>query len=636
MKDKFSLPMKAFLGVIVIALLTVSAIGSVGQNLPSNTQDTVEQTDGINYKSLSYQVNINESYAVTNVKTVLSNPTDETLEANVTFYVPEEAFLSNLTLVLNGEVYYADVVESEKAKEKYNESVKENRSAVLGEYEKGGLFTQKVNIKSGMEAEVIVRYESFLKRRIGGYYYDMNLELFSQYDEASFEDFSYDIDIKYSEPIKTIDLSEMIDGSYKNYISPSEAEVGYSGELVPGEYTLNYDVMVTGLKGNMSFYEDKKGSYFMHRMRPNVDEMEKIPKDIVFVLDRSGSMSGKKIQQMKASFKHIIGELEKEERFNVITFNENVDSYSEEMLEARSSNKSDVKGYIDSIEASGSTNLNGAILKGIETINKRELGYGERAAMIVLLTDGLPTAGVTNTASIRQNINEANDLGISIFNLGFGSDVDFDLLKSISLENNGYSKRIYEGNDAEEQIVGFYDAISTPLLRDIDLKYENTKDCYSNKVKTLFSGSEIITIGKIENDSEKIESKFKANSKNGTLYVNDTWDVTHNESNSHIPRVWAYKYTNHLMDKMVVEGENESIRSEIVSIATNYSFVTPYTSFIFTVDSSDLDIPSNEGLGDPSDGESSADGGATPGLNMPEILFIVILITILWSRKRKS
>ncbi len=653
MYEKRGIKVGRLLSVVTVVLLVLSMMGSFSYILnPSAAQDTNDEAVNIVYESLDYHVNVTDSYAVTNVKAVLNNPTDETLEGNVPFYFPEEAFLTNLTLVLNEDVYYADVVESQEAEKEYEEAVESNQSAALGDYESGGLFNQKVNIKPGTKAEVTIRYEMLLERKIGGYDYEMNLDSFSQYSDGLFDEFSYEMMIRYSKPIETVDTGGMIDGTQKEYVDPYTANVEYSGDLIPGEYVLNYDVNVAGLEGDMNFYEDERGTYFMHRMRPDIEDVGKIPKDIVFVLDKSGSMSGTKIQQMKTSFKHIIDKLETNERFNVITFNTEVTPYSQEMLEVNSDNKGEVKDHIDSIDAGGSTNINGATLKGIETINKLELGYGERAAIIVLLTDGLPTAGVTNTASIRQNVLEANTRGISIFSLGFGNDVDFGFLKAMSLENNGYAKKIYEGQDASEQIIGFYETISTPLLRDIEVGYEDVTDSYPKEVKTLFSGSDLVIVGRVKNDTEDIRSEFKAESKDGTIYLNDTWNVGPDEDNNYISRLWAYRYINHLLDRMAVEGENETIRSEIVSIATNYSFVTPYTSFLITVESTDneeeeesvddLQGPSADAksnltdIDDDDSGLAEQYGEDSPGFTTAVVLNVILVVTLIWAKKRKK
>ncbi len=640
MSMKNELYKKRLFSVLTISLLVFSVSGIFFHTLDYTVGDDSVETEMM-YESLNYQVNISDSYAITDVKAVLNNPTDETLEGSIPFYFPGDAFLTNLTLILNDEVYYADVVESSKAEKEYEEAVESGQSAALGGYRGGGLYTQKVNIEPGMNAEVTIRYEMFLNRQIHGYDYEIDLGSFTQYPDGLFHELSYDILISYSEPIEKIDISSMIDGTEKEYINPYKARIEYTGELSPGEYLLNYDVDVAGLEGNMDFYQGKNSTYFMHRMRPDVEDVGKIPKDIVFVLDKSGSMTGTKISQLKTSFKHIIDELEENERFNVITFNDEVTPYSQNMLEVNSHNKEEAKEYIDSISAGGSTNLNGATLRGIEMINNLELGYGGRAAIVVLLTDGLPTTGVTNTASIRQNMMEANTRGISLFSLGFGDNVDHNFLRAMCLENNGFSKKIYEGQDASEQIIGFYSTISTPLLRDIEVNYEGVIDSYPTEVKTLFSGSELIFVGRVKDNTDVIRSRFKAISKNGAIHVNDTWEVSPELSNSHIARFWAYRYINHLLDRIAVEGENETLIAEIVSLGTNHSFVTPYTSFLIIVDSHEdpdyvSDIQPEAGLRiDPVyDPDESTEDASSPGLPVLIILCLVLVTTFIWSRRK--
>lgn len=131
-----------------------------------------------------------------------------------------------------------------------------------------------------------------------------------------------------------------------------------------------------------------------------------------------------------------------------------------------------------------------------------------RAPILVFLTDGQPTSGVTNTVKILENIKLFNEVQIPIFSLAFGKGADYDFTKKVAAQNNGLGKRIYEDSDAALQIAGFYQEISTVLMRNISFKYVdgslNKTTLTRNNFNTYFKGSELIVAGQIQ-DMERLQ-----------------------------------------------------------------------------------------------------------------------------------
>ncbi|MCC4771416.1 VWA domain-containing protein [Methanosarcina sp. DH2] len=189
-------------------------------------------------------------------------------------------------------------------------------------------------------------------------------------------------------------------------------------------------------------------------------------KEIVFVLDKSGSMEGYKIEQVKEVFGKIIEDLPPGDYFNIIFFDFMVQSYSETLMKADPEEKAGALDFVNSLEADGGTNINEALLTALGMFSPES----QRVPIIVFLTDGEPTIGVVSPYAIRQNIKDANTAQVSIFSIAFGieDESNYHFLRAMSLENYGIAESFYLKDNASEEIGSFYETISTPLVTDMD------------------------------------------------------------------------------------------------------------------------------------------------------------------------
>merc|ERR1712038_1497981 len=174
---------------------------------------------------------------------------------------------------------------------------------------------------------------------------------------------------------------------------------------------------------------------------------------------------------------------------------------------ATDENKQDALSHVLDLEATGSTNINDALLKSlalVEDVKKLERLPANVRPTVVFLTDGEPTVGVTSSSEIKKNVNDANkELNVPIFGLAFGVDPDFSLVKDIATESGAFARRIYETSDAAIQLEDFHSRIASPLLYDVQFKYvgESFSDKTSlNVTKTFYKGGEYVIAGKINNE----------------------------------------------------------------------------------------------------------------------------------------
>ena len=596
---------------------------------------TGDNETNIELTSMKITVEINSGYAVTELNATIYNPNDENVDGTFHLLLPEAAFISNFSLTLDNVTHYAQVLEKTEAEEKYSEAQSQGKTAGMVEARDMKQFSYTVNLQAYQRVAVTLRYEEFLEKQLGERQY--KLALSSMYDEP-ISHFLLVVYLNSDREIIDLENIEYTDQTTVEWIDGSHAilSITDSDFLPDDDFSFRYSEEALPVNGTFIPYYDAVNEqyYFLHIFSPQKQELGgNMPKDIVFVLDRSGSMSGEKIHQLKDAFSEIIGQLPSDDRFTIIMFNDELSIFNIELLTADENNINTSIQYITSFDADGSTNIYDGLEYALEIL---ELNEG-RTPIILLLTDGLPNSGKYSTPSaIRSNIIERNLIQSPIFTLGFGDDLDFDFLTALSLENYATSKKIYIGSDASEQITNFYDTISTTLLRNISIEYDPACEyVYPTSIPSLFEGSETVIAG-ICSDAENVSSHITAHSKMGMKYFNSTYELNSTETqNIFVFRYWAYSRIKYLIDQITMLGEQDSFIQEIVNLSIQGNFVTPYTALYLEIDGFQLEESAIEKQSEngPAGYPSGSSGGGIPGFEL--IIVICTIAVALLFRKRR-
>ncbi len=529
---------------------------------------------------LNINADVNNGYAITTVEEKLTNPLDTSTEDEFKFMIPEEAFISGFTLIIDGKEYNADVLPKQEAKEKFEQAASQGKSAGLLETKKQNLFSYSLSFAPRQSIIVRLKYEQAVKKSLGEYEYALFLR---RTDQAHIVNaLSVNLNISSVNDITTLETPGFTGASVK-YLSTTKGQVKYSSNALPDkDLTVVYTTNNPPLNGDMLFYSAGGQGYMMHVFSPSETDLgtTALSKDIIFVVDKSGSMGGEKIAQVKRVFTSIISDLPPDDYFNILFFDTSVQSFSTTLMEANTKNKADAANFVNSLDASGGTNINQALLDSLAMF-----GNSSRVPIIVFLTDGAPTEGITSPYVIRKNIRDANKLKVSIFTIAFGieDEGNYDFLKALSLENYGKAQRFYLEGGVEEEMKGFYKTISTPLITNMNFTYNAVSEIVNTGQNNLFAGSDAIVLGKYGTGASTITSDVIATTRTGSRNFKNSFNVASKPENSFIPRLWAYTTIRKLMDRIDVEGETEPLKSEITRLSLNFKFVTPYTSLFVEV-----------------------------------------------------
>ncbi len=530
------------------------------------------------------EVKIDNQAANTKIDQIFTNENPMILEGEYIFPLPDDASVSSFAMYIDGKRVKAELLTADKARKIYEDIVRKSRDPALLEYIGRRAFRARIfPIPANGEKRVQLEYSQVLKADAGivKYVYPLNTEKFSP---RPVNDVAVTVKIESRQAIKSVySPSHKVDVQRKD---DHHATIGYEGSDVKADrdfvcyYTLSEKDFGIDM---MAHRDDDKNGYFMLLVAPKqgTRDSDVLKKDIIFVFDKSGSMSGEKIKQAKEALLFCVRSLNEGDKFNLIAFSTEADSLSENLLAVNPENRQKAMRFIDELDAAGGTNINEALLTAL-----KEKTDAERPRMIVFLTDGKPTVGETEIGTIVKNVQKSNDEKARLFVFGVGYDVNTILLDKLSEENRGTSQYVEPKEDIEVAISSFYTKVSKPVLANlkIDTGSIKTKDIYPRTLPDLFRGSQLVLLGRYADTGETvIKLTGEVNGKKRTFEDEVTFPK-HSDEHDFLPRLWAQRKVAYLADEIRLHGEDKELKDEIVRLGKKYGLVTPYTSFLVQED----------------------------------------------------
>lgn len=532
-------------------------------------------------------VEINEQVSKTSVDQVFVNEENQDLEGTYIFPVPEGATVSDFAMFIDGKRQAAELMDKDKARNIYEDIVRRKQDPALLEYIGSNLFKARVYpVPARGEKQIQLEYQQVLAQdsKIVKYVYPLNTEKFSL---KPIQTVSVAVAIKSKSGIKNVySPSHKIDVQKK---SDNEVRVSFeeSNSKPDKDFVMYYTVSDEDLGISLISHKPaKEDGYFMLLASPKVETEKKvIPKDICFVVDTSGSMSGDKHKQVQSALKFCVNNLESEDRFNIISFSTEPKLYEKNLVEAKKENVEEALKYIDGLRAIGGTNINEALYKALKMEYRKD-----NPAFIVFLTDGMPTVDITDPAEILKNVKKENSIRAKIFCFGVGTDLNTTLLDKLSAENNGVIEYVTENEDIEVKVSNFYTKIASPVLTDVTIDFGKIKtdNAYPKDIPDFFKGSQLVLIGRYrEGGASAATIKGKVLGAEKT-YANDVKFAEKSDDNNFLPRIWAQRRIGYLLEEIRLHGENKELKEEVVELSRKHGIMTPYTSFLVLEDDAQI------------------------------------------------
>ncbi|HEY8459159.1 MAG TPA: VWA domain-containing protein, partial [Blastocatellia bacterium] len=332
----------------------------------------------------------------------------------------------------------------------------------------------------------------------------------------------------------------------------------------------------------LTYRDPGKDGFFLLLVSPKaeLDDREVSAKDVIFVLDTSGSMAEEgKIDKAKAALRHGVRSLNPRDRFNIISFAGEERLMSERLITADDGGRKQALEFIERMRATGGTNINDALMAALKQVQS-----GDRPQMIVLLTDGQPTVGETKASAIFGNVKQAIKPGARLFTFGVGHDVNTILLDGLANENRGTVAYIEPKEDIEVKVSNFFAKVNNPVLSDVKIDWGGVETdlVYPRTTPDIFHGSQLVLMGRYRPrpSANRLTLVGKVNGRE-RAFVYDGLEFPEKRSdNEFLPHLWAMRRVGHLLDQIRLNGESKELRDEIVELGTRYGIVTPYTSYL--------------------------------------------------------
>ncbi|XP_006892299.1 PREDICTED: inter-alpha-trypsin inhibitor heavy chain H1 [Elephantulus edwardii] len=576
---------------------------ATGRPRGSEKQNAVDTVDGVTIRSLKVNCKVTSRFAHYVITSQVVNNADEAKEVAFDVEIPKTAFISDFAITSDRNAFVGTIKDKVAAWKQYRKAAisGENAGLVRASGRTMEQFTIHITIGPRSKATFQLTYEEVLKRKLGQYDIVIKVK-----PKQLVQHFEIDVDIFEPQGISKLgvqapflpkDLTHTIKKSFsgkKGHVffrptmSQQQSCPTCSTSLLNGDFRVTYDVNRDKICDLLV-----ANNHFAHFLAPQ--NLTNLNKNLVFVIDISGSMQGQKEKQTKEALLKILGDMRPDDHFDLVLFESQVQSWRGSLMQASPGNLQAARDFVQRFSVNGATNLNAGLLQGIETLNRAQQSLpslSNHANILIMLTDGEPTEGETDRPQIRKNIQNAIRGRFPLYSLGFGDKVDFNFLEAMSMENNGRAQRIYEDRDATQQLKGFYNQVANPLLMDVEMQYprDTVTALTQHHHKQYYEGSEIVVAGRI---ADHKLGTFKANvrARGEGREFQTTCLVDEEEMKkllrerghileNHVERLWAYLTIQELLAKrMKVEGEEKAnLSAEILKMSLDYQFVTPLTS----------------------------------------------------------
>jgi len=318
--------------------------------------------------------------------------------------------------------------------------------------------------------------------------------------------------------------------------------------------------------------------FFMLLLAPGRAETPSVRRDLVAVLDVSGSMSGDKLDQAKTALAQLLGTLRSGDRFRVVTFGSGVRRYAAGWTEVSGDNVRTAQEWVRRLDTDGGTNIAGALAEAFA-----EPPTGGGLGVVVFLTDGMATVGETNPERIADQAERGRG-PFRVFAFGIGYDVNTYLLDRLTERARGVTEYIRPGGDIEQTVASLASKIASPVLTDLALRADGVElyDLQPRGLPDLFGRDELVVFGRHRGAGSGERFITVTGRRNGReeRFSTSARFGSEQAGADYIQQLWAARKAGALSSDIRLHGPNPEIVSELKRLALRYGILTEYTSYL--------------------------------------------------------
>ena len=532
-------------------------------------------------QSEDVKVQIQDDKAYTSIEQSFFYPNNRRVDGYFYFPIPKNRLLQNFTVEFNNQKINPEKLSIEDTQITLQDIVEKHLDPSLLELSGQEVYRFKINsIESRSLHTVYINYAEDLSKEGNQTMYEYPFHI-QKRQIVPVEKINFKIDINTTEPIKDIYSPTFAIEAARTDRTVALGVFEAENYLIKNDFKLYYTTDEKDVGSTVMCFDEsaEEKGYFYLNLTPatEIKNFRIVEKDITFVLDCSGSMVGTKMEQAKNALQFCVNNLNAKDRFNIVRFSTEAEALFKELKPFDSTSLAQAVDYIQGLKATGGTNIDEALDLALD-VEKTD----DRPYMIVFITDGKPTIGVTQELPLVESVARNNKNNAKIFTFGLGDDLNALLLDRITETTKAYRTYIAEDEDIEIKLTNFYNKVSSPILTDVKLTVEGVEvsDIYPRDLPDLFIGSSLLVFGRYEEGgAATIKLEGKMNGEDRTFTFDANFDKM-NETNDFVAPLWAARRIGFLLDQIRWHGENREFKAEIVTLSKQYGIITPYTSHL--------------------------------------------------------
>ncbi|MBW4492878.1 MAG: protein kinase [Oscillatoria princeps RMCB-10] len=595
------------------AIQQVSTVNNGGVTLPFDRQDTPKQgglyvqKDGrqqvFPLKHTEVMAKIAGNLSRVEVTQTFENPFPEPLEAVYVFPLPDEAAVDDMEIKIGSRVIRGVIKKREEAKQVYEQAKREGKTAGLLEQERDNIFTQSLaNIKPGEKIDVTIRYTESLKFEKGDYEFVFPMVVGPRYipggssdatgktngvadasritppvlpaGTRSGQDINVTVEIEAGVPVSGVrSTSHQIRTTQDGRIM--RVQLSNETAIPNKDLVVRYGVAGQQTESAVLSQADERGGHFALYFIPSVEYQtnEIVPKDVVFLMDTSGSQSGDPLVKSKELMRQFINGLNPDDTFTIIDFANTATQLSAQPLANTPVNRAKAIAYVNRLEANGGTEL----MNGMNAVLNFPPAPAGRLRSIVLLTDGLIGNDEEIIAAVQKQLKPGNRL----YSFGVGSSVNRFLIDRLAEEGRGASRVVLPNEPTQEVAEKFFRQINNPVLANIEVSWEGSgkkPEIYPLKSPDLFANEPLVLFGR-KGDRKSGTLRIQGIAAGGVRYEKAVPVEFEGGGNSAIAQLWGRARIKDLM-KQMYGGETAQGVKAVTDTALAYRLMSKYTAFV--------------------------------------------------------
>jgi Ca-activated chloride channel homolog len=498
-------------------------------------------------------------------------------EADYLFPLPKGAAFQDLKLSINGELVSGEAMNANQARQIYEQIVRQRRDPALVEWVGYGLLRTRIfPIAPGEEKKVVVRFQSVAEREGDA----LRIDYFrgTQAEQG--------MPASGFEGRTSFTLNYPSDSQYGNAYSPTHSlvttrsgsmrEVSVDGEgreitlLVPVRRTTEPSISV------LTYAPAGENGFALITLSPPAITPRITNRDVTLVLDVSGSMSGVKIRQAQSAGKQLLASLRPSDRFRLVDFSTDVRTFRDDFAYATAENIREASRYLESLDASGSTNISSALEEAL-----RPAVSPGRLGLVLFVTDGQPTVGERDPETIAARVAALRG-SRRMFTFGVGADLNVALVERLALEGRGTAQFVRPNESVERAVSIVVSRLTNPVVTDMRVYADGVRLLKTQPAQPsdIFAGQDFVMLTRYDHDGTT-RLHFEGRTADGPVHwTSRVGFPASSRENSFVARLWATQRIGYLSAEKRRNGGSGEVDDEIKELGERYGIPTEFSSYL--------------------------------------------------------